>query len=350
MFTTRKHLAVLLTAVWIGPAVTWANSPPQVTNVTASQRTDGSNLVDIHYSLSDPDGDTCTVWIAASSDGGLTWTLPVMTLTGEVGAGIAPGAGKHVVWDAGANMPGFVQTVKVRVYADDGKVPTNMVLVPDGPFPYQNGQWAHVPTFYIDKYETTNSQYCSFLNDADPNGNYWVSGMEIVRTGDAGSYSYGVVPSYENYPIRYVNRYDAEAYAAWRSTQQGATYRLPTEQEWEKAAAWDPVEQRYYLYGFHRDSIDSTWCNYGNNVGRSTPVGYYDGTGGRNDAKSYYGCYDMSGNVWEWTSGVSGSNGVLRGGAWSHTATYCLCAGRGFSLTPSSRGSSLGFRLVLDPG
>ena len=125
---------------------------------------------------------------------------------------------------------------------------------------------------------------------------------------------------------------------------EGATYRLPTEEEWEKAAAWDPVEEHYYLYGFHQDTIDCLWCNYNNCVGSSTPVGTYDGTGGTNDAKSYYGCYDMSANVWEWTSTPSG---VLRGGAWRSNAEGSQCTAAS-PTGPGERCDSKGFRLVLD--
>jgi len=155
------------------------------------------------------------------------------------------------------------------------------------------------------------------------------------------------VPGYENYPVNYVNYYDAVDFAAWRSQQEGVTYRLPTAHEWEKAAAWDPVAGHYYTYGFHRDSIDCDWCNYNDCFGAPLAVGYFDGTGGKNNAKSYYGCYDMSGNVWEWTSETSGSYRVIRGGHWSDPASFCACTYRGSS-SPSNRLNGIGFRLVLD--
>jgi hypothetical protein len=325
-----------------------ANSPPVVTNVTASQRADGSKLVDIYYSLADADGDACTVWVAGSNNGGASWTLPVMTLTGAVGANVTPGTGKHIVWDAGADLPGLVGDFKTRVWADDGNGYSDMVIVGSGWFLYQGTQSVFLPTYLIDKYEVTNSQYVEFLNNADPNGDHWDANMEIVRTGTPGAYVYGVAPGRNSYPIRYANFYDADAFATWRSAQDGVMYALPSGEQWEKAAAWDPVEQHYYTYGFHQDVIDSTWCNYNNYIGGPTPVGSYNGTGGREDAKSYYGCYDMSGNVWEWTSEVSGSNRVVRGGAWGRDAADCACAIRDIG-PPSLRSHYGGFRLVLDP-
>ena len=93
----------------------WANSPPTVTNVTATQRTDGSKLVDIGYDLADVDGDPCTVTVIVSDDGGATWTIPITAVTGDVGGGVTPGAGKAIVWDSGADLPGaFGSQSKVR--------------------------------------------------------------------------------------------------------------------------------------------------------------------------------------------------------------------------------------------
>ncbi len=343
---------VALAAVGLSAELALAqNSAPVVSNVTASQRGDDSKLIDITFNLADADGDACTVWIGVSDNGGASWKVPVQTLSGHFGGGITPGSGKSIVWDAGSDMPGKTGTFRVRVWADDGKGPSAMVLVSGGFFGYQDNpnpeQWVYVDAFLIDKYEVTNQQYCEFLNNADPAGDHWASGMEITRHGSAGAYYYSVASGKENYPIRYVNFYDAEAYAAWRSSQEGVTYRLPSAYEWEKAAAWDPDTEYYYTYGFHRDSIDCSWCNYNNCIGGPMPVGSYNGTGGRNNAKSYYGCYDMSGNVWEWTSEIDGSNRVLRGGHWVNDATVCQCAYR-HTESPSDRGSNHGFRLVLD--
>jgi len=331
------------------PAIGLANSAPVVSNVSASQRADDSKLVDIYYNLADADGDLCTVWVVISDNGGATWTVPAMTFTGAVGANIAPGIGKHVVWDAGKDVPGKVSNLKARVYADDDQGLSQMVLVPAGSFPYQNTtdptQWVYVPSFMIDKYEVTNQLYCQFLNNADPNSEHWDLRMEIARTGSPGSYSYTVNPGRENYPVRYVSYYDAVAFAQWLSQTYGVNYRLPTEQEWEKAAAWDPVQQHYYIYGFHQDTISCPWCNYNNCYGGPLPVGSFNGTGGKNNAYSYYGCYDMSGNVWEWTSSDYGADRILRSDFWY--GGNCQSWYR-YNIYPWIRDNTIGFRLVLD--
>lgn len=335
-----------------------ANTPPVVDHVVASQRVGNSHLVDVKYNLTDADGDRCTVWMTASDNGGATWKIPVRTFWGEVGNSIAPGSNKPITWDAGEDMPGKLGSFRVRVWADDGKGPGSAkVFVAAGPFPYQNtttpGNWVTVNSFLIDVYETTNAQYCQFLNAGGYDA-HWRSGQEITREGSPGSYTYSVLPGRAEYPIRNVSWYDAAAFAQWRSNLEGATYRLPTEQEWEKAAAWNPVTQKFWVYGFQRDDIDCSWCVYNECFGSGgpMPVGYLNGTGGRNDAKSYYGCYHMSGNLHEWTSSWTVENQYrgVRSSAWKTQPLYdyLKCTMR-WQYPPGTVLDAIGFRLVLDP-
>ena len=96
---------------------------PLVSNVLAQQR-DGTELVDITYTLADADSATVAVTIAISSDGGATWTVPCTHATGAVGAGVAPGADKAIVWDAGADWSGlWSEHMRVKVTADDPSEP-----------------------------------------------------------------------------------------------------------------------------------------------------------------------------------------------------------------------------------
>jgi hypothetical protein len=61
---------------------------------------------------------TVTISVQLSGDAGVTYTLPAVTLSGAVGAGVAPGTGKHIVWDAGMDWNGqLVQNCQVRVAA-----------------------------------------------------------------------------------------------------------------------------------------------------------------------------------------------------------------------------------------
>jgi len=118
------------------------------------------------------------------------------------------------------------------------------------------------------------------------------------------------------------------------------TYRLPTENEWYKAAYYSPnlggtVFGGYYAYATQNDSAISG--NYNNAIGYATDVGSFSGSG------SFYGTFDQSGNVYQWNDldGTSlqgsvfhtGSSRGLRGGDWYNDTYYA---------------SSL-YRLVNDP-
>ena len=101
-------------------AVPLRAADPQVSNIRVAQRTDGSRLVDIHYDVTDADGDTLTVSVQASDDGGTSWLYPVRTLSGDVGPGVVPGTDRHIVWDLAADGVTLEATMlRVRVIASD---------------------------------------------------------------------------------------------------------------------------------------------------------------------------------------------------------------------------------------
>ncbi len=95
------------------------NSPPQVTNIQAQQRT-GTNLVDITYDVSDADADTLIITVLVSTDGGQTYSITPSSITGAVGSSVTPGTGKAIVWDAGTDYPEqYGVNFRVKVTADD---------------------------------------------------------------------------------------------------------------------------------------------------------------------------------------------------------------------------------------
>jgi len=247
-----------------------------------------------------------------------------------------------------------------RLVALEHRVLAPQCYVPAGEFKTSTGVTVYLDAYFIDTYEVTNEAYVMFLN-VGGNDDHWRSEMtgEIARIGTAARYTYRVVTDFADRPVRWVSWYDATDFCAWRSTDQGlpaGTYRLPTEAEWEKAAGWgDPARTSLWTYAFQSDSIDTSKCNYNNSVGTTRPVGYYT------NWQSYYGCYDMSGNLWEWCSDWFGGAGnypsstsnptgpssgavkMKRGGSFYLDATYCRVDYRSYDL-PNMRVKGYGFR------
>jgi iron(II)-dependent oxidoreductase len=133
-----------------------------------------------------------------------------------------------------------------------------------------------LPDFYIDKFEVTNRDYQKFCDETRRTypSNPWWDDNYLKGSPQA--------------PVLGVSWVDANAYAAW------AGKRLPTEEEWEKAASWDTRTQkkRQWPWG---DTPDATKANVGGQK-RTSDVGQYEA------GACAYGVQDMSGNVAEWVS------------------------------------------------
>ncbi len=380
-----------------------AAAAPVVANVRAAQRP-GTHLVDIYYDATDDAGLPLTVTVLVSADGGATWNIPAVTLTGAAGPGVAAGLNHQIVWDAGVDWPGqFTSQCRVRVLADDGSglpAPAGMVYVPPGAFQMgdnldseTDAQPVHnvfVSAFFMDKNLVSGLQWVGIYN--------WAVGH---------GYTFDYVGSWfaPNHPVQSIDWNDAVKWCNARSEMEGRTpcyytsaaqttvyrtgdlnlanacvkwnangYRLPTEAEWEKAARGGLVGKRY-PWG---DTINGSDANYGGsgnpfvvNNPATTPVGYYNGnqTPAGVDMANGYGLYDMAGNVqemcWDWYSAAyygdatalndprgPGGTGyrVSRGGSWVSVASECRSALRG-ELGPSPYSSRFyGFRSVLAPG
>jgi len=156
-----------------------------------------------------------------------------------------------------------------------------MVSVPSGKFIYGQvyaKQEVDLPAFKIDKYEVTNEQYAKVVKD----------------------FKYD--PEEAHFPAVFVSEIEAEAYCA------AVGKRLPSEQEWEKAARG--TDGRLYPWGneFDKDAAVTK---------ETTPDGKKASeVGSREKGKSPYGAMDMAGNVWEWTSGFEERYSILRGGSY----------------------------------
>ncbi|HOC68601.1 MAG TPA: formylglycine-generating enzyme family protein [Candidatus Hydrogenedentes bacterium] len=323
-------------------------------------------------------------------------------------------------------------------------VPGELVDVPACTFemgdPWNEGDSDEVPVhdvyldaYRIGKYGVTNQEYADVLN--------WAKGQGYLTNSSGGAYTYGLIYAYgqpiadtaassidaqitygwgefgvcsrtghggvvysmANHPMICVSWYGAVCYCNWLSEKHGlqpfyntATwtrywpvrngYRLPTEAEWERAAAWAASgEGRHWRYGMTSDVIDFTRANYyksgwANPLGLpdspfTSPVGWYNGVNPARvsapdtltvNATSPVGVYDMSGNVWEWchdwyddtyyqggamtnpTGPSTGTYRVLRGGSEGDGSRALRSAERG-GVTPDLRELNFGFRVVVFP-
>lgn len=150
--------------------------------------------------------------------------------------------------------------------------------------------------FEIDICEVTNLQYFEFARDTGhPFPRHWGGELEAL---------YPFPRTQENFPVVNVSYDDAQAYCEW------AGLRLPTGDEWEKAARG--TDGRLYPWG---DEYISTLCNSAESRNRGpVAVDQYP------EGSSPYGCFQMVGNVMEWVDEShpkSDNYRYLRGGCWS---------------------------------
>ena len=148
--------------------------------------------------------------------------------------------------------------------------------------------------FAIDECLVSNSDFASFLSLSGYKPQHRENFLKHWPNGHPP-------PGKEQHPVVYVDLDDARAYAAW------AGKRLPTEDEWQYAA--QGLDGRKYPWG---NLMEPGRCN-GGETGETTPVKAFP------QGRSRFGCYDMCGNVWEWTESERTDGHtrfcILRGGA-----------------------------------
>jgi len=187
-----------------------------------------------------------------------------------------------------------------------------------------------VSDFYIDKYEVTVKQYREFCN---------ATGRAMPEAPSWGWH--------DDHPIVNVSWFDADSYANWVGKQ------LPTEAEWEYAAKGGN-QSKGFEYSGSSKLVEVGWCSI-NSFNQTHPVGQL--------YSNEIGIHDMTGNAMEWCSDWyakdyysispsdnpqgprSGSDRVLRGGAWNFDSYFCVVTLRGW-IPPTDRSFNFGFRCV----
>jgi formylglycine-generating enzyme required for sulfatase activity len=219
--------------------------------------------------------------------------------------------------------------------------PADMVKIPKGPFLYGDQKTREVidHDYWIDKYPVTNEKYRAFMSAGGyEKQQYWSSeGWKWKTENSITSPAYwnDIKWSKPDHPVVGVSYYEAEAFAKW------AAKRLPTEQEWEKAARGE--DGRQYPWG---EEFDKSRCNSDESgIGHTTPVTQYP------NGVSPYGCHDMAGNVWEWCASWDddekhGLRGLC-GGSWLDSPGSVRVSNRFYNL-PDFLDFFIGFRLAQD--
>lgn len=222
------------------------------------------------------------------------------------------------------------------------------VKIPAGEFIYQDGQRLRLDDYQMSRYPVTNQQFQAFEKAGGYNTDKWWEGLQ--KPASLPSHSW----TESNRPVESVDWYESIAFCRWLSAKTGQEIRLPTEQEWEKAARG--TDSREYPWGDGYKTgyanINETWSydkvgEY--NLQETSAVGIYL------QGQSPYSLMDMSGNVWEWclnkhekphmiTPDLSGGGRVVRGGAWSADSGDCRSSSRYYG-RPHLRDGSQGFRL-----
>ena len=257
---------------------------------------------------------------------------------------------------------------------------TGEVLIDGGPFvmgtdlepwAYDNERPAHtveLAPYRIDRAPVTNAAYLQFMESGGyDDRRFWSEAGWDWRTQEearsplfwneqgTGSWMrlrYGRLEPIEPLePVEHVSWHEANAFATW------AGKRLPTEPEWEKAASWDPTTKTKSKFPWGDTPPDDRTANLNQTRFRPTPVGTYPA------GASAYGCHQMIGDVWEWTSSdfepYPGFNSfpyreysevfygrdykVLRGGSWATHPTAIRNTFRNWDF-PMRRQIFAGFR------
>jgi len=235
-------------------------------------------------------------------------------------------------------------------------------------------------------YEVSNTEYATFLNavasSSDIHTLYSVKmGTDInggiLRSGQAGSYSYSVRSGFEKKPVVFVTLYSAMRFCNWLhngakkngDTEQGAypilgnvnqakiqvfhhnssaRYFLPSVSEWHKAAFYDPnppglPSDFFWNYATRSQKTSAAQINYG---GVSLSAVNVPGV------PSYYGTFGQSGNAAEWTEDVSFNalgqpqGRIVAGGSWRSTTNGVSSSGSYTNLPATSQLDSVGFRIA----
>ncbi|MEZ5475948.1 MAG: SUMF1/EgtB/PvdO family nonheme iron enzyme [Thiolinea sp.] len=209
--------------------------------------------------------------------------------------------------------------------------------------------WVECDGYKLGKYPVTNMQFQAFIKDGGYETEEWWRGLQKPDSLPNHRWTEG------NRPVESVNWHDAMAFCRWLSARKGLDIRLPTEQQWEKAARYPDGREYPWAGGYKTGhaNINETWDHdkvgeY--NLQETSAVGIYP------NGQSHLGLMDMAGNVWEWCLNqydkpemvdpdLSDDYRVVRGGSWYGESEDCRSSAR-LDWHPLDRLSNQSFRAV----
>jgi len=211
------------------------------------------------------------------------------------------------------------------------------VEIPAGSFQYGDKKETRQITqpYQISRHPVTVAQYAQFIAA----GGY--EDPELRKAGFTAPETYSPVFQTPNHPQVGVSKIEAAAFSRWLAKKLGKRVRLPTEEEWERAARG--TDGREFPWGASEDA--ASHANVENAIGYTSAVGLFP------SGTSPEGCLDMAGNIWEWTGSPYKQGDLacaLRGGAFRRGADRARCASRQWDL-PHLRDYLIGFRVVVSP-
>ncbi|MDQ1353937.1 MAG: hypothetical protein QG657_4246, partial [Acidobacteriota bacterium] len=276
---------------------------------------------------------------------------------------------RHIVAEMGIKF-GFKIEEKIEIepgrpgmphsYRNSFEDNVEYIKIPGGKYEFSvTGKRKTVPDLYFCKYLVTNKRYRKFISYLEGKEKSLAETLPLKVFSKKLLELAGTIMEYSDYlgtnprewanklrshyeddkkfngddqPVVGVSWYAARAYCLWLSLLQwqesGGLYRLPTEEEWEWAAAGrEPGNKlREYPWPASKGEPSPELANYGGNVGATTPVGRYP------EGATPEGLMDMAGNAWEWMDSwynKDQTGRVLRGGSWDYQSDYLRCAARG---------------------